>query len=70
MPRVFVSARDGTGLAELRRLIAEAAHADGASPADVGRAGASGDPIDDERRTAQADAHDDGSAPDQLQRHA
>jgi GTP-binding protein HflX len=36
VPRVFVSARDGTGLPELRRLIAEAAQADVAAPADPG----------------------------------
>jgi GTP-binding protein HflX len=70
VPRVFVSARDGTGLPELRRLIAEAAQADGASPAGAGLASASGDPFDDERCAAPADAHDEAPAPDQLQRHA
>ena len=70
VPRVFLSARDGTGLPELRRLIAEAAQADASTPADASFASPSGDPFDDERRAAPAEAHDEGSAPDQLQRHA
>lgn len=65
VPRVFVSARDGIGLTELRRLIAEAAQAEGAVPADnAARLPA------DEPFPADGDASLDGPASDPLQRHA
>jgi GTP-binding protein HflX len=66
VPRVFVSARDGSGLPELRRLIAEATQAEGAEPAD----NAARLPADERFPEDRGDSLDDGPAPDQLRRHA